>query len=124
MAAFRKMIFAAASAAALAAIPASAQSNFQPFNCSVTANAPLVRWQGLTEQIGDIILTCTGGTPTADGAPVPVNNFAVQIQSTNITSQLLGESLPKDNGGYPYSEAILTVDEPAPLGGAAGPFGA
>jgi hypothetical protein len=57
MAAFRNMFFAAASAAALAAIPASAQSNFQPFNCSVTTNAPLVRWQGLSEQVGDIILT-------------------------------------------------------------------
>jgi len=112
MAAFRKMFFAAASAAALAAIPASAQTAFQPFNCSVTSNAPLVRWQGLTEQVGDIILTCTGGTPTASNAPVPVNNFAVTIQSTNITSQLLPQNLPQVNGGYPYSEAILTVNEP------------
>ena len=115
MAAFRKLFFAAASAAAVAAIPASAQSNFQPFNCSVTANAPLVRWQGLTEQVGDIILSCTGGTPTAVGAPVPVNNFVVTIQSTNITSQLLPTNLPQVNGGYPYSEAILTVNEPEPL---------
>lgn len=113
MAAFRKMFFAAASAAALAAIPASAQGTaFQPFNCSVTANAPLVRWQGLTEQVGDILLTCTGGTPTALGQQVPVNNFAVQIQSTNITSQLLPANLPQANGGYPYSEAVLTINEP------------
>ena len=125
MAAFRKLFFAAASAAALAAIPASAQSNFQPFNCSVTANAPLVRWQGLTEQVGDILLTCTGGTPTTDGTTVPVNNFAVQIQSTNVTSQLLGQSLPSDNGGYPLSEAILTVNEPTAFGSSAtSPFGA
>ena len=112
MAAFRKMFLAVASVAAFAAIPASAQA-FQPFNCTVTANAPLVRYQGLTEEVGDILLSCTGGTPTPLGSQVPVNNFALSIQSTNITSQVLPANLPVANGGYPYSEAILAINEPA-----------
>ena len=112
MAAFRKMFLAVASVAAFAAIPASAQA-FQPFNCTVTANAPFMRYQGLTEEVGDILLSCTGGTPTPLGSQVPVNNFALSIQSTNITSQVLPANLPVANGGYPYSEAILAINEPA-----------
>lgn len=84
---------------------AAASANAQPaFSCSTNAGVPpIVRAEGLTELVGDLILNCTGGNPTAVGARVPQVNFQIFL-NTNVTSRLLSD---------PWSEALLMVDEPS-----------
>ncbi|MCA2967559.1 MAG: hypothetical protein INH43_03495 [Acidobacteriaceae bacterium] len=86
---------------------AAASANAQPaFSCSTNAGVPpIVRAEGLTELVGDLILNCTGGVPTAAGAAVPQVNFQIFL-NTNVTSRLLTSS-----GNW--SEALLMIDEPA-----------
>ncbi len=104
MADFRKCLFAFAVVALLSslAVPASAQVNPAlqcTFNAAVT---PTVRAEGLSELVGDIVLNCTGGTPTANGATVPQANITVFL-STNVTSRITSN---------PFSEVLLLIDEP------------
>jgi hypothetical protein len=51
---------------------------------------------------GDIFLICTGGTPTAAGAPVPTSDISVFL-NTAVTSRIYS------NG---WSEVLLIVDDP------------
>ncbi len=105
MADFRKWFYALAVVALLAGltVPASAQST--AVSCTNAGGVtPTVRSQGLTELMGDLVVQCTGGTPTAAGAVVPQVNFTV-ILSTNITSKLLSS-----NGLF--NEALMIIDEP------------
>ena len=83
---------------------AAASANAQPaFSCNSNAGVPpIVRAEGLTELVGDLILNCTGGNPTALGATVPQVNFQIFL-NTNVTSRLLND---------PWSEALLMIDEP------------
>jgi hypothetical protein len=70
-----------------------------PLNCIANAGVPpIVRAEGLTELVGDIVLTCTGGNPAASF----LANFQVFL-NTNITSRLITSDL---------SEALLLIDEP------------
>jgi len=72
--------------------------------CSSNAGVPpIVRAEGIAELVGDLILNCKGGTPTAAGQPVPQVNFQIFL-NTNVTSRLLSD---------PWSEALLMVDEPS-----------
>ena len=91
-------------------VPASAQ----PVTCnsSVTVT-PIVRSQGLAELVGDLVLYCTGGTPTAAGNPVPAVNITVFL-NTNITSKVLGTQLAAFGNGQTsqLDEALLIIDEP------------
>ena len=108
MADFRRWILALALLVLVlgAVAPASAQPN--TFQC--TANAavpPTMRQEGITELIGDIVLNCTGGTPTAPGVPVPQANITVFL-SNPVTSRILSGTA---------SEALLLVDEPDPAKG-------
>jgi hypothetical protein len=113
MVAFRKVFPVLAIVALLlgSSITASAQvvPGTQPLACVANAGVPpVVRAEGLTELVGDIVLICTGGNPAA-----PFNvNMQVNL-NTNITSRLLGTDL---------SEALLMIDEPgvARLDGAGG----
>ena len=104
MADFRKLVFALA-VAALFIGTASAQP---AFTCTSNAGVPpLVRNQGITELVGDVVLNCTGGVPTPLTVPatlVPQNNVQIFL-NTNITSRLLA-------GSSTLSEAILMIDEP------------
>jgi hypothetical protein len=105
MADFRKLIYALALVAMLAGltIPASAQS--QPFVCQTNGGVPpIIRAEGYTELVGDLLLNCTGGTPTTAGATVPQVNFQI-FMNTGVTSRLLTLT-----GGW--SEALLIIDEP------------
>lgn len=104
MADFRKCLLAFAVVALLStfAIPASAQQTPAlqcTFNAAVT---PTVRAEGLTELVGDIVLNCTGGTPTAAGQPVPQANITVFL-STNLTSRITSN---------PFTEVLMLFDEP------------
>src|SRR5947209_1281309 len=73
--------------------------------CGATVAVPAqLRTEGLTEQIGDIIISCTGGTLTTPlGGQVPTANITVSLQA-NVTSRILGSGN--------VSEALLFIDEP------------
>jgi hypothetical protein len=63
---------------------------------------PTLRAESPTEQVGDVLLNCGGGTPTQKGPAVPRVNVTVFL-SANVTSRLLDKGL---------NEALLIVDEP------------
>jgi hypothetical protein len=112
MADFRKWLYALAVVALLAGftIPASAQTaNATTVVCVVqSATDNLIRSQGYTEQVGDVVLACQGGTPTAAGIVVPSVNIQLFVSSVNITSQITHTNGVAGN----FSEALLIVDEP------------
>ena len=84
-----------------------------PLTCNATvAVPPQLRAEGMTELIGDIVITCSGGANAAVGSVIPTANITVSLQ-TNVTSRLLGTS-----GVTNASEALLLIDEP---GGVVGP---
>jgi len=80
--------------------------------CNASANIPIIdRTEGVTELVGDIVISCTGGTPTPAGLPVPQTNIIIDL-NTGITSRLLS-GIPTTGG---VSEAVLSIDEPFPTG--------
>jgi len=125
MADFRKWLMAFAIVALMLGLQVSgnAQTLGSAFTCVANAGVPpIVRSEGVTELVGDLLLNCTGGTPTpatstivtATGTTVinnliPLSNVQVFL-NTNITSRLL-------NGSSTISEATLTIDEPFPGNG-------
>jgi hypothetical protein len=70
-------------------------------NVSIT---PFLRAEGYTELIGDVTLSCTGGSPTASGVEVPTADIQITL-NTAVTSRIYPSGL---------SEALLLVDEPGP----------
>jgi hypothetical protein len=108
MADFRKWLFAFAVVALMLGlqVTASAQVNAPAFACTANAGVPpIVRAEGVTELVGDLILNCTGGTPTPNLEPIPLSNVQIFL-NTNITSRILNSSN--------LSEATLLIDEPYP----------
>jgi len=104
MADFRRWFYALAVVALLAGFTGQVRAQTAPFQCTQASGVPpIVRFEGYTELVGDIILNCTGGIPTPAGAAVPPVNFTVAL-NTNITSRLLAANL--------YDEALLIIDEP------------
>ena len=94
---------------ASAAVPGWANSA-PPFTCTANvgvalgnAIVPLVRSEGITELLGDIVLTCTGGAPTPKGQPIPTGTLSMTL-NTQVTSRLINHS--------GQSEASLVIDEP------------
>ncbi len=85
------------------AVVASAQT--QSLNCSVTtavgADAVV---DGLTERVGDLVVRCTGGVPTAARASIPTANISVTL-NTLVTSRVLAGT---------WTDALLLLDEPGP----------
>ncbi|HTB12142.1 MAG TPA: hypothetical protein VK752_11250 [Bryobacteraceae bacterium] len=108
MADFRKWLFALAVVALLAGftVPASAQIPSTPVCSSQVATNNLARAEGYTEQVGDLIVTCTGGNPTAAGLPVPQADITVTL-SQNVTSRITAST-----SGATFLEALLIIDEP------------
>ena len=89
----------------LAAMLPAARGQVPPFQCTTSAGVPpKVRAEGLTEQMGDILLNCTGGAPTPAGQPLPQFNFTLFL-TTNLTSAPTATNQ--------FNEALLIVDEPA-----------
>jgi hypothetical protein len=83
---------------------ASAQ---QALNCTLNGGAPpLLRAEGVAEEIGQAFITCQGGTRTPVGQPVPRINVRLFTNGYNITSRLVTSA--------PLSEATLLIDDPAP----------
>jgi len=76
-------------------------------NCTANVSVPpQLRSEGMTELIGDIVLSCTGGVLATVGAPIPTVNITISL-ATNVTSRLLGTG-----GVTNASEALLLIDEP------------
>jgi hypothetical protein len=108
MADFRKWLFALAVVALLAGftVPASAQIPSTPVCSSQVATNNLARAEGYTEQVGDLIVTCVGGNPTAVGLPVPQADITVTL-SQNVTSRITAST-----SSGTFLEALLIIDEP------------
>lgn len=101
---FRKAILLLAVLALTAGL-ASAQ--FAPLNCTLNGGAPpLLRAEGLAEEVGQAFIQCTGGNPFA---PATIN-VRVFTPGYNITSRLLS-AVPPGGGEL---EAALLIDDPAP----------
>jgi uncharacterized protein (TIGR03437 family) len=89
---------------------AFAQSNVD-VACLATAVPPVVRGEGITERVGDIVLECKGGSPNAR----ITGNLSVFL-NVNITNRLSGNSvlgivLTADSGSGPQPivvPALLT----------------
>jgi len=109
MADFRKWLIAFAAVALLLSLGTSAYAQNNPaFNCVANAGVPpIVRAEGITELVGDLILNCNGGNPTVVGSPIPLSNVQIFL-NTNVTSRIYAGNL---------SEGILTIDEPFPATG-------
>jgi len=112
MADFRRWIIALAVLALFAGL-ASAQTGGTggaTLSCNAnTSNTPTLRQEGITEQIGDIVVTCTGGS-VVDGAAAPQVNITVALTS-QITTRLVGPATQ-------VSQALLLIDEPNTANGA------
>ena len=103
MLAFRKLFLALALVTLTMAV-ASAQQ-VPAFQCVANAGVPpIVRAEGIAELVGDVVLNCNNGTPTATGLAIPQVNVQVFL-NTNITSKIDGDN---------FSEALLMIDEPTP----------
>jgi hypothetical protein len=83
--------------------------------CNAFAVPPAVRAEGISEQVGDIVLTCTGGDP--NGPPTIQTNFSVAL-NVNITPD--EDSSPNPD----VLDSVLIVNEnnatdydPTPGGG-------
>jgi hypothetical protein len=84
-----------------------------------TTSAPLtLRNEGYTELIGDIVLTCTGGSLQAVGSVIQPVNVTVQLPYT-VTSREIPFGAKGVNGNA--SEALLMLDEPGTTQGGFGP---
>jgi len=103
MADFRKWFYALAMVALVVGLTVPMSAQGVTTTCNSSSAPPLVRAEGYTELVGDYVLTCTGGTPTAAGQPVTQVNLTVFL-TTNITSKITAGGL--------YDEALLIIDEP------------
>lgn len=79
----------------------SAFSQSQPLTCAASSVPPIVRGEGITERIGDIVLSCVGGTPNAR----VTGNFSIFL-NVNITNRVSSNTVTDvlftaDNGSGP-----------------------
>ena len=71
--------------------------------CTSSAGVPpIIRSEGATELVGDYVMDCVGGTPTAAGKPIPTVNITVTLNAPVTSNPLLGG----------FNEALLIIDEP------------
>jgi len=104
---FRKWLLALAAVGLVLGVGTSTAYAQGSFTCAATAVPNIVRSEGVTELLGDLILNCTGGLPTAAGRPIPLQNVVITVGGTNVTSRIVDSSTMA-------SEALLLIDEPYP----------
>lgn len=114
MVSFRKAFLLLALVVALTSI-ASAQFQLNPLQCTANAGIPpIARFEGLADEVGQVVITCSGGTPTPIGQVIPTVNVTI-FMTAPVTSRLYPapstSSSALSNGYFP-SEAIIMVDEP------------
>ena len=74
-----------------------------PLICTTASVLRNVRSGGLTELIGDIVLTCTGGQPLTPGTAIPTANITV-ILGTTVTNRIGATGR--------IADSLLLIDEP------------
>lgn len=94
-------------AAALATLPAAAQS---AFNCRRVDAVVDVRSEGTAERVGDLVLACTGGRPAATGAALPRFQFLVGVRGL-FASRVFPAANSKT---VTLTDSLLIVGEPGP----------
>jgi len=109
MTAFRRCFLALAVLVVVVGSIAPASAQTPTFNCTTTAAPPRIRYEGVTELTGDILITCTG-TPTALNTGFV--NIRVYAPGYPVTSRLLGTPDPV-TGGAP-TDALILVQPPYP----------
>jgi len=133
---FRRWITALAVLALFAGLASAQVANSGAGTGSLSCTAsvavpPVLRTEGLTELVGDIVLTCSGGPAPgsgvvpAAGSSTPLSTVNVTVSfATNVTSRLLAYSAvtPSSVTAANTSEALLLIDEPG-SGLAIGPAG-
>ena len=93
--------------------PASAQTIL---TCNSTAVPPIVRSEGLTERVGDVVFNCSGGMP---GAAI-TGNLSIFL-SVNITNRVAASTVTDvvftlDNGSGPQPVSVPgTITGPSSL---------
>lgn len=104
MVSFRKAFLLLTALVAFASIVSA-----QPALCTAyTSNAPNVRSEGIAEEVGQVIIDCTGGTSGARGASI-TNRINIQIfLDTQVTSRRTNSS------GNVALESLLLIDNPTP----------
>ena len=75
-------------------------------SCYTLLRLNIVRGEGITEQVGDSVLNCQGGTPTPPGEPIP-EYWVTLTLNTDITSRSLPDALG-------LSSALLIIDDAFP----------
>jgi hypothetical protein len=90
---------------ALCAAPLAAQSSGGILCSSDVPNPRVARAEGRTELVGDVVVTCSGGSPTGSGQFILAANFTLTFDSA-VTSKIVGPGNA--------SEALLFIDDPDP----------
>jgi hypothetical protein len=111
MADFRKYALAAVGVACLLGITgvASAQTT-SGINCVANAATPIQdRAEGITENVGDVVLSCQGGTVTPLNVAVPTVNVTISL-NTQVTSRLIGTTTTTAS----ITDALLIINDPGP----------
>jgi hypothetical protein len=107
MADFRRCMIVLAALALLLGTVSTVSAQQQALSCNASAVPTQSRQQGETELMGDVLLQCTGGTPTGKNLPDPLVNFQVFLNGTNVTSRILSTTAPTAGA----TEALLIVDD-------------
>ena len=118
---FRRWITALAVLALFAGFASAQVANSNagggPFQCAASvAVPPVLRAEGMTELVGDIVLTCQGGAVVAPGTNLNTNTANITVSfGTNVTSRLLTSSFSTSSNALEAgntNEALLLIDEP------------
>lgn len=88
------------------ALPAIAAAQGQ-FACRRVDSPAVVRSEGVNELLNDIVLSCTGGTPTPPGGRMPTFEFLI-----TATVPLTSRPLMPSNQNSSLNEALLLVEDP------------
>lgn len=108
---FRRVLTALALIAVFTALASAQVTPATQVTCAISAaSAPNVRADGVTERVGDLKLTCTGGLAPINGSPADRATVVVDY-GVALTSRL--------DGAGPGSEILLVIDEPGTLSAAA-----
>jgi hypothetical protein len=98
-----------AAAAGLCQGAATTTATAAPFSCKRIDTPMTARLEGVAELVSDVVLSCTGGTPTAAGARIPEYQVLV-IGNTSLPSRQALAAI----GSWTPSDALLLVDDPDP----------
>jgi len=109
MADFRKLFLALIAGALLLGTVASAAQ----FSCTVSAVPTIIRTEGVAEFVGDVLLTCSGDIPGANGSAL-IANIRLQLPGARVTSKLVSGTTNDIGTSAAISEATLLLDDTHP----------